>query len=483
MRNAKATCPPARRVAVAGQRGDVAQRAGLGPAAVLGGACRACAVLSVPLRPATASEAVKAGSARMAASISDDVARRGAIEAREARAVDDPGRGAELGRAPIRTTAAPAAVVPAPPKRAPSALSSISAMKLSDGLVLQPQQLRERERRPVGQRDGASPGVVRLRRRRGPPRRRLRSARGERARGEARGRGLAVGRGLARAAVVDGERAQRPGLGRQAEEPRTARRAAASKADSSPSTRPVTRVTPAAATCVGQPADVQRAQVGVAAAAQVEVARRRRRPDRARRRRARRCRSAPARRVAAARPWRRRASAPRPACGGRRAGRRRARRRCRGRPPRRRSAAPARAISRASARCVACGPAAAAAGAPSARSAAASAGRRASGRLTTVGNAYDRRKSLVVPLAFGADGQGRRTRERLRPRGRAAGAPRRPSCWAAAASRAPSTRSARCARSTCCRSTAPSTSSTSTSARAPAPWSRRCAPTASRPSR
>ena len=121
------------RAAVAGERGDVRERAGLRLAAVLRGACGASASASVPVRPATGSAARKRGVGAQRAQQRDDLARRGAVGAREARAVDDPRVRCRSGAIVRCTTAAPAAVEPAVPKRAPTSFSSISANRLSEG--------------------------------------------------------------------------------------------------------------------------------------------------------------------------------------------------------------------------------------------------------------------------------------------------------------------------------------------------------------
>ena len=129
---------PPRRVAVARERRDVVQRAGLGVAAVAAPRCRACGCTSVPVRPATASERVeRVGRARcssMRRQQRDDLARRRAVAAREARS-----RRRRSGAMPSCATVvahdrgARASCSRRRRTRAPSALISVSAMKLSDG--------------------------------------------------------------------------------------------------------------------------------------------------------------------------------------------------------------------------------------------------------------------------------------------------------------------------------------------------------------
>ena len=121
--------PPVR-AAVAREGGDVVQRAGLGVAAVPRGGARACGWRACPLRPATASEAVEGAGVGLGPCPPGADDSRGVVRSRrrEARAVDH--RRARRRARPrcARTTAAPAAVVPAPPNSAPRSLIRVSAM-------------------------------------------------------------------------------------------------------------------------------------------------------------------------------------------------------------------------------------------------------------------------------------------------------------------------------------------------------------------
>ena len=88
--------------------------------------------ISVPLRPATGNEPVKAASSFIPLSM--PTTSRGDVRSWRESPEPSTMRGATPNAASsARTTAAPAAVLPAPPKRAPRALISISDMKLSDG--------------------------------------------------------------------------------------------------------------------------------------------------------------------------------------------------------------------------------------------------------------------------------------------------------------------------------------------------------------
>ena len=94
---------------------------------------------SVPLRPATASEVSKAGPASSPSAMcwSSRTTWRGVVRLERER----PEPSATRGRRPKpvivrRTTAAPARVVPPVPNCCPSALISVSALKLSDGRLV-----------------------------------------------------------------------------------------------------------------------------------------------------------------------------------------------------------------------------------------------------------------------------------------------------------------------------------------------------------
>ena len=157
--------PPADRRAVAGERRDVAQRAGLGAAAVLRGAA-AHARLDRPAAPGHGERAGERGLAAELVEQRDDVARRRPVAAREPGAVDDRRRDAELGELVARSRRVPAAVLPAPPNRDAEHLDEHLRHEVVRRLVHLPQQLGDRLRAPRGDQGGvvggaAAPGAAR----------------------------------------------------------------------------------------------------------------------------------------------------------------------------------------------------------------------------------------------------------------------------------------------------------------------------------
>jgi hypothetical protein len=94
---------------------------------------------NVPVRPATGSESSKGTASSLSSiAVSSDTTACGDVRFER----DSPEPSATVVRIPIsaavwRTTAAPALVVPPAPKPAPSALISVSAMKLSDGTFIE----------------------------------------------------------------------------------------------------------------------------------------------------------------------------------------------------------------------------------------------------------------------------------------------------------------------------------------------------------
>ena len=126
-----------RALAVARQRGHGVERAGLGAAAVARDAA-AHPVLERPAAPGDRQRGLEGRAGLVVRHVleqPDDLARRRAVGAREPRAVGD-ARAQPEARIVRRTTAAPARVVPPAPNSSPSALISVSALKLSDGRLV-----------------------------------------------------------------------------------------------------------------------------------------------------------------------------------------------------------------------------------------------------------------------------------------------------------------------------------------------------------
>ena len=167
MRKAKATRAPDGGLAVARQRGHVVERAGLGLAAVARdaaahAAARACRCAR---RPRARSGRPGPASRRAAMCWSSRTTWRGVVRL----ARESPEPSATRGRSPKpvivrRTTAAPARVVPPAPNSSPSALISVSALKLSDGRLVSARDLGHRRRALLGQRQRACLGAAGARR-------------------------------------------------------------------------------------------------------------------------------------------------------------------------------------------------------------------------------------------------------------------------------------------------------------------------------
>ena len=140
MRIAKATRRPVVVAAVAGQRGDRVQRAGLGRGSGRrrGGAAHARAAACRSRRPPPASARRREARVLGGHLLEQprDLPRARPVGAREPRAVGDPRAEAELAHRLGARRRRPARVLPVGPKRAPRSLSSVSAMKLSDGTLV-----------------------------------------------------------------------------------------------------------------------------------------------------------------------------------------------------------------------------------------------------------------------------------------------------------------------------------------------------------
>ena len=247
--------------------------------------CRACGrrACRCGRRPA----APRAAAALARSALSSRTIWRGerVVGAREARAVDDPRVDAEASRSCAGRRRRRRAVEPAPPKRAPTSFSSISANKLSDGTSVSAHERRERRRV-----DGRELAARRRRGRRvaGEPARRCTPRAAQRERellgGERRGLRLQGAAVLAREAAVVQQAAERAAdveVERRSRSP--GRRAGGRATIRRRSTRPLTRRIPAARTraasaeivvpsAVGAAVEARAAERRVAAAAQVEVA-------------------------------------------------------------------------------------------------------------------------------------------------------------------------------------------------------------------
>ncbi len=121
----------------------------------------------VPERPGLSGDGQRVDEGRVSGLLAqqrDDVGRAGAVIARQPRAVVEARVQAKLRATVDRTTAAPAAVVPPAPNRAPRSLSSVSAKKLSDGVLVRCDQRRHRRRGAATAR-GSEPSAGRRARR------------------------------------------------------------------------------------------------------------------------------------------------------------------------------------------------------------------------------------------------------------------------------------------------------------------------------